>query len=730
VVSKIQPGDVTTSFLFEGQEGQEIESVSDAVSTEYVLDDFGHTVSVVSPDTGTTHFIFDGANKQISKTDANGIASTYTYDDEYRLTAISYPDASEDVTYTYDQGSHGRGRLTGMSDVSGTYVYCWDEGGNLISEEKTINGIVYNTGYAYDAAGLLTEMTYPDGTVVSYERNAVGNVSRVSVVHDTTTTILADGIEYLPFGPVNAMNLGNGIAVNRSFDLLYRMNGNISYGVEDKSYNLDLLGNVTEVTDNLDSNRNLYFNYDDLYRLADATGTYGNISFDMDDMGNRLLRTVDGVSETYVYATGTSLLDRVAGSSTVDIATDAAGNTTMCGNRSFSYDQANRLTQVQENGVTLGTYITSADGRRMMKTVDGNVTVYHYDFEGRLIANHDPGTGCWISYIYLEGAPLAMVRNGSCMETTCSADLNDNGVVDAADFMIFRSEYGRSCTTDNPCVSDLNSDGAVDAADFMIFRSEYGRSDCKSPAIYYYHSDHLGTPQKMTDERGTVVWAAEYLPFGKANITVETVENILRFPGQYYDAETGLHYNYHRYYDPDLGRYLTPDPIGLDGGSNLFSYAQSNPVNFADYYGLATNPVQAVYAWYLMNAYAINKVVIQISKDNMTGEPGVPDIAKYLFNSIYQDIKNCKGFDPSILYRTEVMTTEFISQLIESYWKFNNPNWRNNPTDPYYDGPEDLKKRYYWESGPNDRPLKIIVFKNTPTFFDDLNINLNPWHKM
>ena len=69
-------------------------------------------------------------------------------------------------------------------------------------------------------------------------------------------------------------------------------------------------------------------------------------------------------------------------------------------------------------------------------------------------------------------------------------------------------------------------------------------------SIYYYHNDHLGTPQKMTDANAQVVWAADYLPFKKADVIVATVENNLRFAGQYYDSETGLHYNYHRYYDP------------------------------------------------------------------------------------------------------------------------------------------------------------------------------------
>jgi len=104
--------------------------------------------------------------------------------------------------------------------------------------------------------------------------------------------------------------------------------------------------------------------------------------------------------------------------------------------------------------------------------------------------------------------------------------------------------------------------------------------------VYYFHNDHLGTPQILTDDTGTVSWKAVYTPFGEAEISIAMVENNIRFPGQYYDQETGLHYNYHRYYDPKLGRYLTPDPIGLEGGINLFVYVASNPLRFFDVNGL------------------------------------------------------------------------------------------------------------------------------------------------
>lgn len=90
----------------------------------------------------------------------------------------------------------------------------------------------------------------------------------------------------------------------------------------------------------------------------------------------------------------------------------------------------------------------------------------------------------------------------------------------------------------------------------------------QSGQTYHIHVDHLGTPKVLTDASGQVVWGADYSPFGKASITSQGPTFNLRFPGQYFDAETRLHYNWRRYYDPNTGRYISSDPIGLAGGIN------------------------------------------------------------------------------------------------------------------------------------------------------------------
>ncbi len=105
--------------------------------------------------------------------------------------------------------------------------------------------------------------------------------------------------------------------------------------------------------------------------------------------------------------------------------------------------------------------------------------------------------------------------------------------------------------------------------------------------IYHYHLDHLGTLRELTDEQGKIVWRVKYKTYGNVALKdVEEIENNLRFQGQYFDEETGLHYNRHRYYNPDTGQFINQDPIGLLGGINNYQYAD-NPTGWTDPFGLA-----------------------------------------------------------------------------------------------------------------------------------------------
>jgi RHS repeat-associated protein len=113
-------------------------------------------------------------------------------------------------------------------------------------------------------------------------------------------------------------------------------------------------------------------------------------------------------------------------------------------------------------------------------------------------------------------------------------------------------------------------------------------------ALAWYQSDHLGTPQELTDSQGNMAWTAQYKAWGQVTeqrsewAQQHGVMNPIRFQGQYHDHETGLHYNRHRYYDPGVGRFISKDPISYEGGINIYQYAP-NPMGWVDPLGLAAH---------------------------------------------------------------------------------------------------------------------------------------------
>jgi len=506
-----QPGVTVTEYDYDAQ-GNLIEVIDpEGLITRYSYDDMGRLINTESPDTGLIMYVYDEAGNMVRK-DANGLVTDYTYDDINRRTGISHNDGSPGVTYTYDSGSgqYLKGRLASVNDYAGERHYSYDANGYLDTEQRIIQGVTYLTDYDFDAAGNLRTIIYPTGQTIEYQPDAtdVALVAAVNLDPTGANQTLAQSISYQPFGPAAGMTLGNGVQTTQSFDLSYQVKTITSGSVLDLSFIADKNGNITTITNNLDTARSQSFTYDSLQRLTNASGIYGNIDFTYDKTGNRKTRTVDSVTDTYTYLAGTNQLDGITGSATINFDHDISGNLIV---RTF-------VTGPAPGPASTPDYTYTHDGQRLAKSIDGQTTVYHYDIHGRLIAETDGSGNLVKGYIWLHGQPFAQ----------------------------------------------------FDA----------------SGSVYYYHNDHLGTPQRITNGSGAVVWAADYLPFGEADVTIETVRNGLRFAGQYYDQETGLHYNYHRYYDPSLGRYLRADPIGIEGGINLYTYVTNNPINDFDPFGL------------------------------------------------------------------------------------------------------------------------------------------------
>jgi len=509
--------DITT-FSYDARDN--LTSVTDAegLTTSYSYDAFDNLRRQQSPDTGITTFTYDTADNRKTQTDAQGITSSFSYDALNRLSSIIYPDTAQNVTYTYDVCTNGVGRLCQMIDESGATIYTYDARGNLTSQTSTIDSIIKTTAYTYNGADQLTQMTYPSGRTVDYARNVLGQVAGVTSTQGTTDAI-SSAMTYQPFGPMSGMIYGNNLVQSKTYDLDYRLtqlitiNGSIH---QDLGYTYDAVNNITDIANAVDNTRSQTLGYDELNRLLDATGNFGNIDYTYDAIGNRLSETVDTVAENYSYDVNSHHLQQTQNGVTTSYSYDANGNTTSNTDRDFSYGDNNRLKDASIGGSTLATYTYNGRGERVKKD-SISITYYYYDQGGQLIAELDDLGNIITEYIYVDGQPVSIVTN---------------------------------------------------------------------EVLNFIHNDHLGTPQQITDGTQTIVWKADFTPFGEATVTIELITNNLRFPGQYYDSETGLHYNMFRYYDPGLGRYITSDPIGLVGGFNTYNYVGSAPINAIDPTGL------------------------------------------------------------------------------------------------------------------------------------------------
>jgi RHS repeat-associated protein len=476
----------------------------------------GRVHQEVSPDTGTTTYQCDPEGNQISKTDARGITVLYSYDALNRLTLVDFP-TETDIVYTYDTCTNGKGRVCQVVDQAGTTTYTYSPKGELVQEDKLILGVNYATAYQYDDNGNIEVLTYPSGRTVTYVYDNADQVNTVlTTAPGSAQQTVASSISYYPFGEVGSLTYGNSLIRTVGYDLQYRLTGIQTGSVQDLTYIPDPNGNISDIVDNLESNKNKSFSHDALNRLEIASGPWGSLSWTYDNVGNRLTYTDGAGTTNYNYFTGTNRLESLTGAEAVNYTHGPNGSIATEGSREYLYNENGRLEQVVDGNV-LGTYAHDADGHRVVKTSGSATTVFNYDLKellmGEFLSNGMPAA----EYIYLNGRPVAKA------------------------------------------VGDV---------------------------LEFIHNDHMATAAIMTNQSGASVWAMEAQPFGEGAQIFGTGELNLRFPGQYYDEETNLHQNYFRDYAPNLGRYIEPDPLGLFGGGDLYSYAKGNPLILTDATGL------------------------------------------------------------------------------------------------------------------------------------------------
>lgn len=536
----IDPLNGRVAYRYDSQDN--LREVTDprGLRTAYAYNGFNELITLTSPDTGTAQYAYDPAGNMVRRTDARNVVSTYAYDASNRLLSAIYPD--ETLSYAYDEASGGagrRGRLTSMGDGSGRTSYTYDAHGRMIAKTQQLGADTNATGrrtlglaYTGDA---VSAISMPSGATVSYRLGADGKPGEV---HVNGQRVL-EGVRYHPSTDIASWNTVAG-RYQRTFDLNGRIES-FSSGNSTADIEYDVAGRLTGLDD-------WTYGYDDLDRLTAAADGTMSLGWEYDASGNRLAERVDGVSSAYTIAGTSNRLMAVNGTAW-DY--DAAGNATSASGLTFVYSSRGRMIEARRGVARVAGYAYNAVGERVCVASAGGrcptagdngiaYRQYMYDGEGHLLGEYD-GNGSMLSeFVWIDDTPVAVLKPAASATT-------HGGLV----------------------VGDV--------------------------AVYFVHPDHLDTPRVIVNADGDEVWSWRSTPFGDTAPNTDpsalgAFEYPLRLPGQIYDPATALHYNYFRDYDPEAGRYVESDPIGLDGGINTYGYVEADPLGSEDLFGLKRTP--------------------------------------------------------------------------------------------------------------------------------------------
>ncbi len=512
------------------------------LGTTYEYNGFGDLTKLASPDTGVTAYTYDSAGNRANQTDARGVITTYGYDALNRLTKLTYPKPTDglDINYTYDivptVCAPGEafliGRLARMSDGSGTTEYCYNAFGDVTRKVQTSNGKTLVLRYDYTVGGQLRRMTYPDGAVVDYLRNAQGQTTEVGVTPaGGGRQVLLGNASYYPFGPAAGWTYGNGRTLARQYDLDYRPQAiqDTRPGGLEVGFGFDPVGNLTALTPAGNPTPEIGLGYDTLGRLTALTdGVTGTVidGYSYDATGNRLSAKVGSVTQAYTYPATNHRLSAVAN---VARTYDKTGNTLTIGGkaREFSYDASGRMSMAKRAGALVMNYRYNGRGEQVRRFLGTTNAYTLYDEAGHWLGDYDSNGAPKQQAIWLDDLPVGLLANAN--------------------------------------------------------------------ALHYIEPDHLGSPRMVIDPTRDVAvwtWSLKGEAFGNTAPNQDpdgdgaALVLDMRFPGQRFDAASGLNQNYFRDYDTATGRYGQSDPIGFNGGIGTYVYSLSSPFRWSDKFGL------------------------------------------------------------------------------------------------------------------------------------------------
>ncbi|WP_428557339.1 RHS repeat-associated core domain-containing protein [Pseudomonas edaphica] len=569
--------------------------------TQYQWNSVGRLIRVVLPGGATREYSYNAYGKITAEHDELGHITRYEYADGLHLISRRINADGSHVNYRYD---NARLLLTSIeNEVGETYqlayhpngliqqeigfdgqrtAYVYDLNGNLAEKtEHGDDGSQLVTRYKRDHAGRLIRKTLPDGNVVDYAYDRQGNLLSVDDGH------WALAYEYDPQNRLTAEHQGWGTlrygydACGQLHKLRLPDNNRLVFN-HDKGGHLSTVElNGETLTSHLfktgrEHQRQQgqllsHYHYDDQNRLhahavSQQQHTLYQRQYDYDNAGNltRLLDTRKG--EHHYHYDPLARLTRADHSQDVQerFGHDPAGNLLMQDRPGPDIVAGNRLMIQGDHHYdydAFGNLIRQRRGKGHQL-----VTEYRYDCQHRLIGITQPN-GQTASYRY---DPFGRRISKTVNDITTEFFWQGDKLV---------AEHHADCHR-----SYLYE---PDSFRPLALLEGFGPEDTKP---FHYQLDHLGTPQELTNPEGEIVWSAHYRAYGEiARLDIRKIDNPLRFQGQYFDAESGLHYNRHRYYNPDIGRYLTPDPVKLAGGINAYRYVP-NPTGWVDPLGLNSCP--------------------------------------------------------------------------------------------------------------------------------------------
>ena len=501
-----------------------VQTPNGAVTT-WSNDGFGQPRTEASPDRGATAYTYDPAGNLTRHTDARGVRTETAYDALNRPLEqrIYRPDQTLDATHRYQWDRPPYG--IGRLDRIET-------GLNVLRFDYDPEGRVLARSYERTPLILTLQSTYDSvtgrRTTQTYPKGSQLQFQYDSIGRLTSLTwdgtVIASGLQYTADRRLTTVQLANGLEHRRSYDTAGRISRYTLAG-EPTDVHYDAAGQIDTLTP-LEPTRTQRFNYDAAGRLTTYQDPNRTESYTYDANGNRQHAITNGQPTAYQYLPNSNRLQTL---NAITLSHDPAGNRLTDLTRHYTYDSAGRLTQLQ-SGITLARYEYNGVGERVFKQIGPTLRHFVYDEQGHLLGEYDASGQALAEYAWLGDLPIA----------------------------------------------------------YRTYRQVNGLTQID---LYAIETDHLGTPRVLTDATRQVRWRWHSAPFGQTlpdenPHALGTVTFNLRFPGQYYDAESGLHYNYYRDYDPQTGRYVQSDPIGLWGGVNTYVYVENDPLGWIDQNGL------------------------------------------------------------------------------------------------------------------------------------------------